>query len=247
MLRLAHLKKMIQAIKQGLNYFIFAPECLECRTLLQGNQHYFCHSCVSLFELLNPHERCEHCFKELSNTTFRICPDCLKSTCELKKVASACEYLGPPATMIRLMKYGNQPELAITAAAYMALQWVELGWPQPDYIVPVPCTWLRRFDRGYNQAELIAKELGVMLGVPIFKNLKRRLGDLSQAGLSREQRLKQPLDSFYVKKDDSLEDKSILLVDDVMTTGKTLNVCAEILQECYPKEIYGLTFCRAVD
>jgi ComF family protein len=166
---------------------------------------------------------------------------------ELSKVASACEYIGPAATMIRLMKYGNQPELSSTAAAYMAIQWVELDWPKPDCIVPVPCTWLRKLDRGYNQSELIAVELGKMLGVPVMRNLKRAIGDLSQAGLSREQRLKQPLNSFSLKNSGALEDKSILLVDDVLTTGRTLSACAEVLCEGFPKEIYALTFCRAVD
>lgn len=165
----------------------------------------------------------------------------------MTKVAAACNYQGPAATMVRLMKYGNQPQLASVAAAYMALQWVELGWPQPDYIVPVPCTWLRRFDRGYNQAELIAKELGKILGVSVATNLKRRLGDLSQAGLSREQRLSQPLNTFFMRGKPSLEDKVVLLVDDVMTTGRTLNVCAEVVQDQMPSEIYGLSFCRAVD
>ncbi len=163
------------------------------------------------------------------------------------KVSAACEYIGPAATMIRLMKYGNQPELAQTAAAYMALQWVQLGWPRPDYIVPVPCSWLRRFERGYNQAELIARALGKMIDAPVNMSLKRRVGDFSQAGLSRGQRLQQSLNSFYLKNNDVFEGKTILLIDDVMTTGRTLNVCAEMLQCSFPSEIYGMTFCRALD
>lgn len=163
------------------------------------------------------------------------------------KVAAACEYQGPAATMIRLMKYGDQPELAEAAAAFLAMQWIQLDWPSPDYIVPVPCSWLRRFERGYNQAELIAGALGKLINAPVNLSLRRSIGDYSQAGLSREQRLQQPLKSFHLQNCSELEDKIILLVDDVMTTGRTLNVCAEALHEAFPRDIYGMTFCRAVE
>lgn len=244
---LQQLKNSYDIIKSGLRYFILAPECLECKTLLRREERCFCSACLHLFELLDPSNRCDHCFKEMKNQGQPICSDCLKSEHWMTKVASACDYIGPAATMIRLMKYGNQPTLAKTAAAYMALQWVSLEWPLPDFIIPTPCTWLRRFDRGYNQAELMALELGSILGVPVATNLKRKVGDFSQAGLSREQRLSQPLSTFYVRGKPVLEDKIVLLVDDVMTTGRTLNVCAEVIQGQLPKDIYGLTFCKAVE
>lgn len=236
--------KYYDIIRAGLYYFVFAPECLECRALLHPDENYFCQACVSLFELINPLERCVHCFKEKDSMAIPACSNCRRVFHELAKIASACEYLGPSATMIRLMKYGNRPELASIAAAYMAVQWTALEWPLPDYIVPIPCNWLKKWDRGYNQAELIALELGKLLGIPVVKNLRRRVGDLSQAGLSREQRLAQPLNSFFVRGKRKLEGKTLLLIDDVMTTGRTMNACAEVLHTCFPKEIYGLTFCR---
>jgi len=238
------LLNLLNKFKDGLYYFVFAPECLECSSLLEPHERYFCKSCVTLLEIIDPLERCERCFKEKESSAILVCSECRPKFHELSKVASACEYLGPAATMVRLMKYGNRPELASIAAAYMAVQWAALEWPKPDYIVPVPCSWLKRFDRGYNQAEWIAKELGKLLDVPVAKDLRRRVGDLSQAGLNREQRLAQKLSSFFVKNEAKFEDKTILLVDDVMTTGRTLTVCAEALQMTFPKEIYGFTFCR---
>jgi ComF family protein len=239
-----HLKNSVKSVAAGIRYFFFAPECHECHSLLKIDEKEFCNSCLTLFEMLVPSERCERCFLEMGNTSATICSECLKEDVYLERAASACDYQGPAATMVRLMKYGNLPHLAKTAAAYMALQWVELEWPKADYIVPVPSTWLRRFDRGYNQSELIAKELGTILGIPVAKNLKRRLGDHSQAGLPRGMRFAQPLESFFLRRSPHFADKIVLIVDDVMTTGKTLNACAKVLQGHCPKEIQAMTFCR---
>lgn len=232
-------------ICSGARYFFFAPECLECHTLLNQTEKNFCQGCLTLFELLDPHLRCRFCFKEIEEATSTVCQECMEQRQLFTKLASACAYQGPPATMVRLMKYGNRPDLAEAAAAYMALQWMDLGWPEPDWIIPVPSTWLRRYDRGYNQAELIARALGRFLDVPVSGCLKRRLGDHSQASLDREARLRQPLNSFYLHRSAQLEDKRVLLIDDVLTTGRTLNACAEIVQSQFPFEIYGFTFCRA--
>lgn len=241
------LKSSIQFLGKGLTYFVFAPECLECRALLRNDERGFCSSCSTLFEILPKEHHCRHCFKEIGITTHRICSDCRFMDQPLTQIAAACTYQGPAATMVRKMKYGNLPWLSKSAAAFMAIQWVTLDWPMPDYIIPVPCHWIRRWDRGYNQAELIAVELGKILGVPVALNLKRRVGGFSQAGLSREERLQLKHECFYMRGKPNLEDKTVLLVDDVMTTGTTMKICAEVINSQFTKDIYGLSFCRAAE
>lgn len=238
------LKTTWHAVRTGGRYFFFAPECLECHSLLSPIEKNFCQGCLTLFELLDPTLRCRYCFKEIEQVGASVCHECSRGKSLFTKIASTCSYQGPSATMVRLMKYGNRPDLAETAAAYMALQWIDLGWPAPDWIIPVPSTWLRRYDRGYNQAELIARSLGKYLDIPVSTCLKRKLGDYSQASLGREERLNQALQSFFLRGATQLEDKRILLIDDVLTTGRTLNACAEVIQSAFPYEIYGFTFCR---
>jgi predicted amidophosphoribosyltransferase len=78
--------------------------------------------------------------------------------------------------------------------------------------------------------------------------LKRRSGDFSQAGLNHHQRLQLMQDeAIYLRDGVKLHDQTILLIDDVMTTGRSLQCCAKALFEGYPSELYALTFCRAVD
>ena len=126
----------------------------------------------------------------------------------------------------------------------MAVQFLSLDWPIPDFVIPMPMSRLRKIERGYNQSELLAESLAQLIHRPICKGLKRKSGDFSQAGLDHSQRLNLKNDSFFVKNGEQLYDKIVLLVDDVMTTGSSLNCCAEALIPAFPQEIYALTFCR---
>lgn len=161
-------------------------------------------------------------------------------------IAAAFDYEGPPATLVKRLKYGGQIHLAKGAAAYLAAQFLQMNWPFPDYIVPMPMPLLRRFERGYNQSYLLAQALGNILGRPVCNAVKRSSGEYSQAGLNHQQRLQLSADGFRAVKKIKMYDKRILIVDDVMTTGSSFRCCAEALQELCPESIYALSFCRAL-
>lgn len=197
-------------------------------------------------EEINPEERCNYCFGPDITCERKVCSSCVQNPPVWQRAASALDYDGPAVSLITAMKYGNQPYIAKGAAALMASQFSKLNWPFPDLIVPVPIPFTRWIQRGYNQSWYLAKTLGEMIERPVCKALKRRSGDYSQAGLSSKQRKELGPDSFYLVKKGYLEDKTILLVDDVMTTGTTLRCCAEVLLEGYPNNIYVLTACRSV-
>ncbi len=239
------LKNSYKTVIAGLRYFIFAPECLECHELLKQDESYFCKICLSLFEFQNPEHRCNICFIEDEKIVCGRCRNCASKEIPYTKMGSVFEYEGPPAAMIRALKYGNQPQLAETVAAYMALQWIDLKWPKPDYLLAVPISWLKRIDRGYNQAELIAKHLSAIHEIPYFGGMKKSIGGVSQAGLGRKQRFAQELNTFYVRHGELLAEKTVLIIDDVMTTGRTVEACTRALQCYMPSDIYVLTFCRA--
>lgn len=164
----------------------------------------------------------------------------------IHRIASAFDYEGPAATLIKKLKYGRQPYLAEGAGAFLAAQFIHLEWPLPDVIIPMPMAALRKFDRGYNQSLLLAQVVGRLLNRPILDLLKRRSGDFSQAGLSRKQRQGLGENAITLKPTDKLRDKSILLIDDVMTTGSSLHRCAEALAGGHPENIYAITVCRAI-
>jgi predicted amidophosphoribosyltransferase len=105
---------------------------------------------------------------------------------------------------------------------------------------------LKRLDRGYNQSVLLAEPFAKMINRPVMSVLKRSKGSFSQAGLNYEQRLKLAPEAFYAVDTELLRDKTVLLIDDVMTTGSTLRCCAEALYKLHPKSVYALTVCRAL-
>lgn len=160
-------------------------------------------------------------------------------------MAASFDYEGPMASLIHALKYGGQFYLAEGAAAYLAAQWLSLGWDKPDFLVPVPISMSRSFSRGYNQSLLLATALGKLIHVPTLDILSRTSEDYSQAGLNREQRQKLAKNSFQVKRNSSIDGTQLLIIDDVMTSRTTLKRCAQALLEgAYPDRLYALTLCR---
>lgn len=174
------------------------------------------------------------------------CYDCSAKGCLFTKCASAYEYLGPAATIIKKLKYSDMPYLAKGAAGAMVGQMYRLDWQIPDVVVPVPLTLSHKVKRGYNQSELIAKQIAKLFSCPVSSALVRKKGGYSQAALRRDQREKMPTNTFQIRKGIDFSEKCVLLVDDVYTTGSTLRRCAEALCDGYPSEIYAFTFCRAL-
>jgi ComF family protein len=117
---------------------------------------------------------------------------------------------------------------------------------QFDALVPVPLHPARRRERGYNQAELLAKAMAAETGFPIIAHELRRIrATPSQTKLDRHARAENVKDAFALAKDLSFTGLKILLVDDVYTTGATLNECARMLREAGAASVFALTFCRA--
>lgn len=224
---------------------LYPALCLHCKASLSSHVKHLCSDCQGLLELIEVSRRCPLCFASDYCPTLHACGGCKKTRSLLTAAGSAFDHIGPAATLVQQMKYGGQRHLAKGAAAYLAIQFLTLQWPLPDLIVPVPISSVRHFERGYNQSYELALGLADFLKRPAINALKRRSGGYSQAGLTRSLRLELNADSFQVKKSIDLQDKIVLLIDDVTTTGSTLNCCAEALQEHCPQAIYALTLCRA--
>ncbi len=237
---------MIRPVLRAFSNLLFPPLCLHCHSLVPEQLKHFCQNCTDQLELINPSERCPFCFSSQYCPERIICSECHKNPPVLDRIASALDYYGPAATLVKKIKYGGQYYLTEGVGAYMAAQFLQLGWKFPDYVVPVPISTAHWLERGYNQSKLIADSFAAIIGKPVVEILGRRSGDYSQAGLSRAQRLGLKGTNFYLKKGPILRGKTLLLVDDVYTTGSTLQRCAEALYETCPVAIYGLVFARAV-
>jgi len=235
-------REYLKQLKESFFHFVFPSRCLHCEFPLAASSAVFCENCASLLTVIDPRERCEYCFEESPTNT--ICRRCLEFPLFYSAVASVFDYEGPPASLIKKMKYEDQPYLARGAGSFLFTQWLSLNWPLPDMIIPVPQTLVRWFERGYNQSELLAEELGKLLGAKICQPMRRLHGDFSQANLNLGQRQQLRDGCFVMKKGFCVKDKVILVVDDVLTSGATLRQCALTLARGYPARMYALTLCR---
>lgn len=235
---------MLKQVLDAYLHLLYPPACFHCEEPTTDSR-IFCDSCSELLHLLNSEGRCQQCFEDLEDPNQHICHTCRSKPAVWKGIASAFEYAGPAAALVKRLKYGGQPHLALSAAAFLVAQLDQLQWPVPDVITPVPMPRLRQIMRGYNQSELIANELGRMFQVPVVSALSRASGDFAQAGLSFAQRQHLSADRFTLKRAAAVVDRVVLLVDDVFTTGTTLRCCAGALQAGCPSAVYALTVCRA--
>ncbi|HEX3245753.1 MAG TPA: phosphoribosyltransferase family protein [Chloroflexota bacterium] len=117
---------------------------------------------------------------------------------------------------------------------------------QPDALVPVPIGPRRLRQRGYNQAQLLADAVGKIVGVPVMPVLERVKEGPSQTRLNQAQRRANVRDAFRVRWDLDPAGLRLLLIDDVMTTGATLDACARMLKRSGAAKVFGMALAREV-
>jgi len=136
----------------------------------------------------------------------------------------------PYHNLIINIKFRGRSDLAFRLGRWAALEATRQGfWEGVDALVPVPLTRRRRWKRGYNQAEMLARGMAEVTGVPVVNLLKRTKNRTPQSRLNGEERLKNAEGIYKAVIPDKWQGKRLVLVDDVMTTGATLGSCAQAL------------------
>ncbi|MDH4229035.1 MAG: ComF family protein [Nitrospirota bacterium] len=147
--------------------------------------------------------------------------------------------------MVRLLKYREKTALAGHLVRRIDLAAVPSGFWDVDLIVPVPLHASRLRQRGFNQSARVAAALAARLGVPLaVEALWRTVDTPSQVGMRRRQRLRNVARAFSVPEAERVEGKNILLVDDVITTGATLNACARALRRAGAIRVHAWAVAR---
>lgn len=182
------------------------------------------------------------CGKPVRMVEQEYCYDCLHKTHYFEKGYSVWLHRPPISTSIYQFKYHNQRAFArIYAEKIIAYygEWVRKL--QVDCIVPVPLHFRRKRKRGYNQAEILAKEIGRNLGIEVNTRLVRRVRDTSPQKKLDSKTRKSNLKNAFRVCGDMKKIRRVLLVDDIYTTGNTIDEIARILKEKGAENVSFLT------
>ena len=205
-----------------------------------------CDSCLASPEPLSADFFCSLCSTPFANSfpldEYGVCAACRAGLRGFDSAASFGFYEGPLRTLIHLLKYAGMKPLAGPLGRY--LERAVAVDAVFDMVVPVPLHWRRQWRRGFNQAELLAREVARRRGFEVVKALRRVKASPSQAGLSKTARRLTVRGAFEARQGMDLAGKRVLLIDDVMTTGATAAACALALKRAGVKSVSLLTLAR---
>jgi len=151
-------------------------------------------------------------------------------------------YEGSLQKLIHLFKYAKIETLAAPLSRLLLRALPrDLNF---DHVMAMPMHWRKQWERGFNQAELLAGPIARRFGLKLSGNLRRKRYTKSQAGLDEQERQKNLKGSFSVRRPDRIIGKRILLIDDVFTTGATLRAAAQALKDAGAAHVFVLTLAR---
>ena len=171
------------------------------------------------------------------------CSECKNESLYFDEARSAVNYTDIAQNVIWRMKYGDAKFMARPLAQYMIDVLIRSDW-EFDCFTFVPSDKKRLRRRGYNQAELLASALSALTTKPCFSLLEKVKSTTNQARLTRQERMSNLVGAFETK---FKPPEHVVLIDDVMTTGATLNECAKTLKKSGAKVVYALTFASVPD
>ena len=216
------------------------------------NTTWRCNACGK--EIFDGEYFCEDCLKTLPVNDGYICAHCGRATIQPEEYCSTCkdkltaidrgrsafEYKPPISAMIKKVKYYNRRYHVEYFAERLKQVYLQ-NYFNADFILGVPMTKKAKRKRGFNQSELLAESVAKMLSIPIYSGLAKVKDTKRQAKLTRKERVLNLSGTFKVVDKNTIKDKSLVVIDDVTTTGSTLQIIAETLKKAGAKQVFAIT------
>lgn len=244
---LSKIKQAATFTLQSINHLLWPAVCINCRESICETDKSLCRSCWDELLSCTGAEYCPRCGKDASRYGLvdGVCPDCQGKEIHFDRIARSGVYTEALQEMILDFKKGRtELDSTLGFLANSALQ-ASSFVNEIDFFVPVPLHWSRRLARGYNQSSVLAKKL---------KNSTAKLStDLVRIRRTKSQpmmtspaaRAKNVAGAFAVRYDHNFAGRTICLVDDIKTTGATLNECAKTLKQVGAAKVFALVLAVA--
>ena len=231
---------MIKNIYRSILNLLFPERCPVCHEIIVPAGNDTCEDCRNKLTLVEE-PYCMKCGKPLKNDAQEFCLDCNSREQSFLEGRAVFVYDDIMKKSIYQFKYGGRQEYAAFYAKEMGkrLGRKAASW-KADALIPIPLHRSRQKKRGYNQAALIAEELGKQMQLPVIKDLlvreKKTTAQKNLSAAERENNLKR---AFKIERND-VKLNSVILVDDIYTTGSTIDAAAQCLKEAGVEKIYFL-------
>ncbi|MCL2755551.1 MAG: ComF family protein [Firmicutes bacterium] len=218
-----------------MNFLFPHFTCLACDGEINVSKHsYICDVCFEKFIVCNP----ARASGQLALSK-KIAPN--SKAVKVSYIYSPFYYAPPLSDIILKLKYANEGLVAKLFAPLM----VSVLDKSYDVVIPIPLSKGRERERGFNQAMILARDVGSLIEIPVMENILVKIKNTApQVNMSHEERLDNQKDSYSVIDTEQVKDKRIILVDDVLTSGATANECARILKRAGAKMVSIVTIAR---
>ena len=235
------LPKLLRDACAGILELIYPPHCLVCR---EAGDDYLCAQCIEEIDLIEP----PYCRKCGIPCESHFCRDCREREFAFEFSCSAGAFDGVLREAIFALKYQARIVMADPLADLMVRCFPQTHLAKAvDVVVPIPIHHSRFVERGFNQAEELARRFCKRVSLPLEVDALYKPGNTAhQVSLPRRKRMVNMKGAFAVKNANALTGKRVLLIDDVFTTGSTLDEAARILKANGAAQVYAYTLAKAL-
>ena len=238
---------MRQRISETLD-FLYPRYCEACGRPVDRPGRHFCSDCLNRLPFTPTDGCCRRCGRAAEKLDGEfLCSDCRTYRPSFDRAASALSFEGDAREAMNAFKFKSHLWLRNDLVDWMeAVARARFKVGEIDVIVAMPSTLWHRFDRGYNQCAYLARALAKRLGKPYAPFVLRRRGrPKRQGGLSEEERRTNVIGTFGVLRPRAIAGKTVMVVDDIMTTGSTLSECAAELKSAGASRVWCVTLARS--
>ncbi len=241
------MNRYLHKITDALLHLFLPRTCFNCAAdMAKKDINPLCPDCMKGLKPISG-LFCQRCGLPLPDGG-KYCYDCRgakASSFKCSYIRSALKFTQESRSLIHAFKYEKYINLSKFLGNLIYIEYLKNPpFFEADLIVPVPIHKSRLKKRGFNQSALLARELSLKTDIPCYEALARSKKTESQTKLSRKQRLENIKDSFTCLDKNAVKGKAIILIDDVCTTGATLEECAKALKKAKAREVLALTVLR---